>query len=119
MRGEANDGAGVGVTGQTVETLTAANALSALEHEHRRIILQELEAESEATVDELAEAITGVERTSVDVREHERIKLDLHHRHLPKLSAVGLIDYDGGGGTVAYEADERIGRLLRLIDEEW
>lgn len=39
----------------------------------------------------------------------------LHHQHLPKLAAAGLVEYDQSGGTV--EADEAIASVREVLDD--
>lgn len=34
--------------------------------------------------------------------DRERLALDLHHRHLPKLADAGIIEYDSRSNTVRY-----------------
>ncbi|MFB6179448.1 MAG: winged helix-turn-helix domain-containing protein [Halorientalis sp.] len=48
------------------------------------------------TVEEIADALATEEC------EYERFAIDLHHRHLPKLSAAGLIEYDPRSNTARY-----------------
>ncbi|WP_440991882.1 DUF7344 domain-containing protein [Haloarchaeobius baliensis] len=38
---------------------------------------------------------------SDDDSQVERVQLELHHTHLPKLDEAGLVDYDTGSGAVA------------------
>jgi hypothetical protein len=47
------------------------------------------------TLDEIADALA-------DEGERERFAIDLHHRHLPKLAAAGLIEYDARSHTARY-----------------
>lgn len=50
----------------------------------------------------------------------ERTSIDLHHNHLAKLDAAGLVDYDGTDHTVELAAEERLVRsyLDRLGGEQ-
>ncbi|MFB6164138.1 MAG: hypothetical protein ABEJ31_03170 [Haloarculaceae archaeon] len=51
-----------------------------------------------ATVEDIVE---GIAPGATD-RERERMAIDLHHRHLPKLAEAGLIDYDPRSHTARY-----------------
>ncbi|PSP78117.1 hypothetical protein BRC81_08725 [Halobacteriales archaeon QS_1_68_20] len=59
-------------------------------------------AEPIATLGELAEPIAGRDDVPGDA---EGIATALHHGHLPKLDAVGLVDYDPGSRTVTCQPE--------------
>lgn len=59
----------------------------------RRAILANLQDTEETTVGKVA---TGL----AENRERERLEIALHHLHLPKFDAAGLIDYDAETGTI-------------------
>lgn len=46
-----------------------------------------------------------VHESSAGRSDRERVAIDLHHRHLPKLAEAGLIDYDERSATVVYRGD--------------
>lgn len=48
----------------------------------------------------------------------EEMALALHHRHLPKLDAAGVVDYDPDRQLVRYRASERVERLLDFVADE-
>lgn len=64
----------------------------------RRAICRYLvsEASGVATVEEIADALTETEASS------QRLALNCHHRHLPKLDDAGLIEYDPRSNAVRY-----------------
>ncbi|MFB6143039.1 MAG: hypothetical protein ABEJ30_06820 [Halorientalis sp.] len=68
-----------------------------LAHDRRRDVCLFLTRtdRSVVTVDELAAAL------AVDA-DRERLAVDLHHRHLPKLAAAGVVDYDPRSTTARY-----------------
>lgn len=70
----------------------------------RRRLLWYLLDESSASVDELTDVLVGWELAGswvVDTDRRGRIAASLHHVHLPKLVAAGLVDYDRDAGTVS------------------
>lgn len=79
----------------------------------RRVVLERL-ADLTAPVDleELAEAVTTSEATDgLAVPESsDRVKVRLHHAHLPKLDDAGVLDYDPDANRV--DSWHPPGRLL-------
>jgi hypothetical protein len=69
---------------------------SALADEHRRAVLRTLHgAGEEMTLDTLADEVTQhVQMGRVDEPSRERVRIALHHVHLPKLDECELLDYD-------------------------
>lgn len=66
---------------------------------HRRIVLAELAARQRSlTIDDLTRAIVKhnhhVPLTEVSGETLTRIETSLHHVHIPKLEAVGLVEYN-------------------------
>lgn len=52
-----------------------------------------------------------------DTEEHRRhVAIALHHKHLPKLADVAVIDYDARSKTVRYWGDDRIEACLELTE---
>lgn len=75
-------------------------ALELLRHEHRRAVVAILSETSplsrpELTVRLAARVVDG-ETTSrlPDEDTRRRLRLGLHHNHLPKLSEAGVVEYD-------------------------
>lgn len=88
-----------------VGTIDFDAVLELCQHEHRRLVLGVLAEERRAmSVGELAEAVGAPEGDAAprDGPEagHDRIRAGLHHRHLPRLEAVGLVEYDDGRNVV-------------------
>ena len=93
-----------------------------LSDRRRRIVLNRLRTAGEEWVDvgDLAEGIAEweielVDPTTVSV---ESIEIDLVHGHLPKLDAVGVIDYEADDRRVAYRGEDRVERFLDLSRRE-
>lgn len=77
----------------------ADEVFTALSSRHRRAVLAVLGSEGTASRDELARAVS--ERVPDGSREDSAaVAASLHHTHLPKLAAAGLVDYDAATGTV-------------------
>jgi uncharacterized protein YydD (DUF2326 family) len=96
--------------------------LSVVANEHRRAILNALDNASEKTlaydalVDRVAERVRD-EDSKQDSDEHrERVRIELHHAHLPKLEEARIIDYEPGTGHVQFVGGELERDLLTLIE---
>jgi DNA-binding transcriptional ArsR family regulator len=64
---------------------------------------------------EPAEMRPGASREGdVSPAHAERVALSLHHAHLPKLRAAGVVEFDSGEGTVALGDDA--GDALDVLD---
>jgi len=82
----------------TVTTdLPAGERYELLESDRRRIALRVLERRrSPVELSTVAEAVASSEE-GVDARDDEAVShvaVSLHHRHLPKMDDLGVIDYD-------------------------
>lgn len=75
----------------------------ALARETRRHVLDYFERESDgtATLDELADYV-ATRRNGSPIRSPEETRVRLRHADLPKLAAVGAIDYDAETDTVRH-----------------
>lgn len=84
---------------------------AALASPRRRFLLAYLDDRSgpAAALADVAEALARREREASSVRPPEdeiRTRYaDLYHAHVPKLTAVGLIEHDPGANTVALADD--------------
>ncbi len=56
-------------------------------------------ANGTVTVDRLADRVRQLEGDP-SPNEYDRVRADLHHRHLPALAAAGIVRYDPVTGTV-------------------
>lgn len=58
-------------------------------------------APTEITLQTLADSLVDVSKATDAVgQSHEALQIELHHCHLPKLDAGGVIDYDPASWTV-------------------
>lgn len=90
--------------------------LDALAHHRRRRALYHLRDAADAvTIDSLADAVADAESDA----DAERVLASLHHRHVPKLADVGVVDHDPRSGDVRFAADGHVESWLdRLADVE-
>ncbi|GAA5049345.1 hypothetical protein ACFFQF_21070 [Haladaptatus pallidirubidus] len=51
---------------------------------------------------------------------HERLQINLHHRHLPKIADYGLIEFDPQEEIIRYQGNDRLEALLEVCQRrEW
>lgn len=99
-----------------------ADILSALAHEHRRAIVAALlnapgtTLEYDALVDSVAARIEAddADRSSAEARQ--RLRIGLHHLHLPKLQAAGIVDFEAEPGSVQFVGDDLVQDLMTLVE---
>ena len=88
----------------------------ALAAETRRHLLYYLaeEAGGEATPSEIADRLRSIDAGSSRTSE-QAVLVGLHHRHLPKLSDAGLVEYEGRGEPVRYLGDPLVEKCLAVV----
>jgi hypothetical protein len=95
--------------------------LSAVANEHRRAILNAVTNASEQTLayDALVERVADRVRDE-DEREsdehRQRVRIALHHTHLPKLDEARMIDYTDETGHVQFVGGELEQKILQLVE---
>jgi len=79
----------------------------------RRRILAHLDERDDdvATVADLRDALADGDAST---GERERIAIRLHHAHVPKLAAAGLVEYDDRSGMVRYLGGPAVSDWLEL-----
>lgn len=92
---------------------------SAMGDQRRRYLLYYLLDHDPAEVDELTTQVCAWEHgaTVDEVNDEDRrdVRISLHHNHLPKLAASGIIDYDQRSGTIRFHHQpEIIERILSI-----
>jgi predicted transcriptional regulator len=93
---------------RAIEAAGGREAVCALADERRRETLRVLrEADTPLSVTDLAVELTGVGEPSTDqaVERVRRRRVQLYHRHLPRLADVGLVEFDPERRIVSVEAD--------------
>lgn len=91
-----------------------------LSNERRRILLSSLleRPDERVPVDDVIDEIARHERPDPGPVSHrDRVTIDLHHVHLPKLADAGVIEHDPVTRTVRYEGPEALAILLAATDE--
>jgi len=82
-----------------------------LASDRRRRLLTCLADDGAMTVDDLAAAVCadeqGVSSDTVEASERRRVREELYDRHLPKLTATGVVEYDSMRERVELAADIR------------
>ncbi len=77
------------------------------------------ETNGQTTIDDLIDALSDSESGPHDQQiDREELAIQLHHVHLPKLTEVGVVDFDTTEGTVRYQPDEQIERILDELTAE-
>jgi DNA-binding transcriptional ArsR family regulator len=97
--------------------VTTDDLFDALSHARRRAVLSYLhDADDDvAAVSELVDRVTRQEADRTGDRR-ETVAVALYHKHLPKLAAAELLDYDSRSGTVRYRGQSALGRETALAD---
>lgn len=69
-------------------------------------------------VDRLVDEVAENERPDPGPANHrDRVAIDLHHVHIPKLADTDVVEHDPLDGTVTYEGPVSIAVLLDAADE--
>lgn len=93
--------------------------LTVLADSRRRRVVQELRQEKndETTVETLVDRLYTSEPTS-KVDSRDKLAIHLHHTHLPKMAAGGVIKFNSSSGRVRYRPNDRIEAILDSLPEE-
>lgn len=101
--------------------LTLSQIFAALSNRRRRVLL-ECFRRTEESVErtDLVEYVVACESSSESREDHrERVAIDIHHTHLPKLSGMGLVEYDERSSTVRYYGHPLLESILEVtIDDD-
>ena len=113
------------MVGQIMTTDTETDAtetlLQVVANPQRRTILHHLVrvGAEDVGVDDLTKTIVTDGGTATDPGGDQdmlrRAKIELHHRHLPKLADADLIEYDTEARTVRYHPTDGVESLLEVI----
>ena len=102
--------------------ISSDTILSAVANDHRRAILDTLENASgkklsyDVLVDRVADRVRD-ECTNRDSNEHrQRVRIALHHAHLPKLAEARMIDYEDETGHVEFVGGELEQDLVTRVE---
>ena len=92
-----------------IDGVSISRALSGLSSKYRRLVVgffMNTEQES-IPLTELAEYINAEQGDDKSASLTE-ITIDLHHRTLPKLAALGVVEYDARSTTVRYRGNSTL-----------
>lgn len=89
--------------GRTAD-LTETEQYRLLTEEQRRLALEVLADRDGGPIElaDLAAAIAERERGAADEAAVERVAVTLHHNHLPRMDALGVLDYDPASRLVRF-----------------
>ena len=96
--------------------------LSAVANEHRRATLTALDNASGKTleydvlVDRVADRVRNEDPRRESDEHQQRVRIALHHTHLPKLEEARIIDYEAETGHVRFVGGELEQDLLTLVE---
>lgn len=105
-------------TGEPSSRADVDTYLTVLSHPIRRHAIEHLLRipEARATVDELARTLEGEwSRRIGQPGEPDRLDLQLHHVHLPKLARASVVEFDPSRGLVQYHGSDDLERWLGII----
>lgn len=98
-------------------SISVDEALALLADRRRRIILAHLSQNDKHRV-EVEELVEVVNPRTEGINTKQAIWRTLHHVHLPKLDATGLIEYQPNRNIVIYQPSEPIESLIEFIVDE-
>lgn len=108
-------------TAEQSRPIWADKLLSAVANEQRRTILSALRRATDQTlefdtlVDSVAESLRDESTVGTSDEHHQRLRIELHHTHLPKLDEVRIIDYETETGHVQFVGGDLEEDLLTLL----
>jgi DNA-binding transcriptional ArsR family regulator len=101
--------------------ISSDKILSAVANDHRRAILRSLIDASDGTlgydtlVDHIADRVEAENTDGVSDEHRQRVRIALHHTHLPKLAEAGIIDYEAEAGQIQFVGGELERDILTLV----
>lgn len=103
-----------------MDSTSLDEALTAVADEHRRAVIRSLDHAEDGTmeIDTLAELVADrVQCETLSPAEHRnRVRIVLHHTHLPKLAKCGIIRYDTDTKRIQNTTGELETDLLAVLD---
>ncbi|ELZ63947.1 hypothetical protein C457_18268 [Haloferax prahovense DSM 18310] len=90
--------------------------------QHRRRIIHHLrhEATGATTFDDLVEQIhrRASDSKNGPPQDRDKLAIQFHHTHLPKLADYGVVEFEHTTGTVRYHPDEQVEAVLDSLPGE-
>lgn len=97
----------------TVDADQMSRVCEVLSHPVRRSLLRVLRETGPTTVERAASRLAdGAGRPDGARAGGDRLDVALHHVHLPKMAAAGVVEYDPTSRTVAPDAPARVAYAL-------
>ncbi|WP_293027550.1 hypothetical protein [Natronococcus sp.] len=96
--------------------------LSAVANEHRRAILNAVTnasgktLEDDVLVDRVADRVRDEDAKRESDEHRQRVRIALHHTHLPKLEEARMIDYETETGHIQFVGGELEQKILGLVE---
>lgn len=103
------------------QSISPDKVLSVVANEQRRAIIDSLNSASEKTlnydtlVDRVADMGRDKDVEGVSDEHRQRVRIALHHTHLPKLEEIRVIDYEAETGHVQFIGGEIVQEVLTLL----
>lgn len=89
---------------------------------HRRRVIHHLRHETTetTTVDELVDQLHSGDSPSKNgpSQDREKLAIQLHHIHLPKLAMHGVVEFEHRRGAVRYYPDKQVEAVLDSLPDE-
>lgn len=104
------------------ETDRLSDILSLLASDSRREVLVHIASDDRRTarphhLGELTDAVADAEGVApTDDEARDRIRATLHHNHIPKIEAFGVLDYDARNHTARYYEHPLVEHLSQILD---
>lgn len=104
----------------SMESVSLDEIIAAVADEHRRAVIRSLGHAEDGTMDIETISELVAKRVQCETRsssEHrDRIRIALHHTHLPKLAKCGMIQYDTETRQIQNTTGELEQHLLSVLD---
>lgn len=103
-------------------SLSLDTTLSAVANEYRRAILtavtdaSEQTLEYDALVDRVVDQVRDEDAERMVDEQRQRVRIALHHTHLPKLDEAQIIDYEAETLSVQFVGGELERKILQLVE---
>lgn len=117
---ESNGGSGIQASRDAAMTEELDTVFDCLRAARRRYLLYYLSTmEGPVTsVEEVVEAVRGYEAAGSETDDpspRQSVRIDLIHAHIPRLDAMGVLNYDARTGTIRFHGDDPLEEWLDRI----
>lgn len=108
--------------GERENPISPDRILSAVGNEYRRAVLNSLTSapdgilEYDVLIESVAERVRDEDTQRESDDHRQRIRIALHHSHLPKLEEVRIIEYEAETGHVQFVGGEFEQEVLTLVE---